>query len=1428
MQAIPQAAAAWTGDQKVAVSGALPDVPAALRNRVKVDVMFRDAQGRSFPLLAQPLGLDTNAQFNALVSLPSLFRGDPLPSSTPGSLLVSARLNDVVKLFPASNIIAPGDSPFGIKIVRRVAGPLDGTDIPDTPQGALRLLIQAEGSALADSDALGSATFAEALSTAFKSVYSDQIGAAISSVVEKYNDCHPIIPQRPVQPWEMAWRPPDEFKLLADQQNFAVLNIGQIAQRLNVGRVPGVAAAGPTAQVQVRFILVTVDATEVQDGATAPNGYGPPERLSEGRKAAYQALYAVVPATGKVFLVKGYDASRLLTPVTFEQLPAGPVQIGLSPYPAGAKSRLEFDVTVPGVNVLGVEYAQDGSLNHTVPIRTFGRLYSFANLPYPLSIEGDALEIQLLVNEGANYNQPPASAVSMNLYLNGGGNPIALPLVVQNFGTDPCKGIPKERYAAKLEAAYQTLPPGRHKVVVQVNDGLTQLQRTLFLQVDAPPDWFANAQYKNRRVIWSPSQTSLNAARYGASDDTTTPGDLQIAAPKGPPPGPLHVDNASGLDSRVVQILTPSGPGAVTQPTKSRAKAWNNNLASAGAQRAADSASAVWPAVQGERSALGPPVNTCTPGPFVQCIGPSHTGIPRKEMALFPPILWGIPPIADVKIAGSLAYEAGVDVTGILRLTSTPEAQVTVWPYARVAVAIDVAGEILAGLIGRLGVNTSGNVNADVPVNFGTAGKNDQNACFRWFVHMRIYAQAACVPFTDICAADETLDERNLLDGREPSSAFCNSLPLAAAGTSGDTATLAALPPNANPAIASDGVHMLALWNAPSNELVYSVFDGNDWGAPQPIASGRVAERPAVAFYDINHAVAVWNGSDLAAPGSGMTLDQVLAHQVLEYALWDGVAWSAPARLAAASAQDGGAVLAGCMGTDATCPASGAVTAAWTHIESGALVDHQLRVYTASFAKGVWSAPQPVDPASASMDTVPMVAYAHGEPVVAWVRDSDRDFGTADDRRIALRRMNAATVDVPGALPNQVVAGSMVADDAGQITLAFTRATDGALLSNHHELYAARATCQGACVWTQAPLVDAQGRALWAEHPVLTLDSHDRATISYRALGFGANAQGVQVRAADAPGITQGTGELAQVDLSANFAPASPRALTHDGVLHWQPAAAYNATLNQIIALSVRGSGLAGVQAADGSAVTLADTVLVAATPRTPDFVLEQADLVYAAPQDIAPVQVQVSVRNDGAAWTDGTPVEIAAAWDAPSVAAQQPVVVSLPGLEAGQVANVTLTLPPLPGSPDADHTVFVTVNPRRTIEESNGANNDAHAVGDRRVRPGPGVSGRGSAGRSLQSTLGCAEVAANVAGYRIYRRAAGGAWQSVGSSFVTGWADVNAQYDTLYEYAVSAYTADGFESGLSLPMQAIMSPPTSDGAVTANANIFLPLIERR
>ena len=220
--------------------------------------------------------------------------------------------------------------------------------------------------------------------------------------------------------------------------------------------------------------------------------------------------------------------------------------------------------------------------------------------------------------------------------------------------------------------------------------------------------------------------------------------------------------------------------------------------------------------------------------------------MPPRRSCSSRPFYGGCPAWADIKIAGTLAYLAGVDISGVARAAIPPEVTMQVWPYAEVSVAIDIAAEILGGLIGRLGLNTSANVHADVPVVFSTAGKNDANACFRWFVTVRIYVQAGCIPFTDACLYEDDIDKRNILDGREPNSPFCNAQGAVAA------AALEDLPPSANPAIATDGIHMLAIWNTTANELVYSHFDGNRWSPPFAIDSGRIAERATVAYFDAN------------------------------------------------------------------------------------------------------------------------------------------------------------------------------------------------------------------------------------------------------------------------------------------------------------------------------------------------------------------------------------------------------------------------------------------------------------------------------------------------------------------------------------------------------------------------------------------------
>ncbi|MBX3000894.1 MAG: hypothetical protein KF893_20395 [Caldilineaceae bacterium] len=1416
----------WQLDQLLTVSGSFPDIPAELREDVDLSVMFSDVNGRVFPLTSRPLSLNSNGTFNAQVKWSSLLSGDPVPSQAAGNLVITAQLDNVTKSIVKALPTQTSEAPFGLRIVVTGTGQYDGREIPVTENASAPLMLfRPQGIAYADAAALDAATFTDTLRTAFRSVYADQIQEAIGSVVGTYFDCHPFVENDTYQPLTPIWYPPDRYKIISDLQNLPMVQIPTLVKEINAGPaaagIQPAAVVAPDDLIEVRFIYVSIDATQVKDGTIAPNGYGPPDLIQLGRKFAYGGLYAVVPATGDIYLVRGFDTTNVIKSVSFERLPAGPVVIALQPYPTGARPRREFEVTVPGLNVVNIRYVPaDGFGAATLPIRTYGQLYSFKNFPPQVAFTDDALQIYVVVNDGyRDADQVELADIQMTLTPADGGKVTNLPISQEFFGGDPCKNSQRVRYVGTLLKAGSTLGAGIHRVDVSVADsGQQRLSRQIELSYLLPPAYFTSSGLKNQSVIWGVTTTKFTATRYDASDDTKVPGDLQINPPTGPRPNALHIDNASGLDNRITQMLTPSDFGAVRQTSNSRATAWNNSLSRDinSARQIFDVAAATL-STPWQAAANRPPI-PCDPNNlYEQCIGPKSFSTPKKEMMLFPPIVWGLPPLADIRIAGTLAYLAGVDASGVVRVAVPPELTMQVWPYAEVTVAIDVAAQVLGGLAARLGVNTSANIHADVPVVFSSTGKSDTNACFRWFIEVRFYFKSVCIPYTDECAVDEEIDKRTILDGREPNSPFCN----AQAGVV--AATVKDIPPSGNPTIATDGIHMLALWNTAENELVYSHFDGNQWSVAQPVNAGRIAERAAVIYFDTDRAIAVWNGTTLSQLG-GQTIDQAVAAQVLEYSLWNGTTWSAPARLAPASAGDGGAVLASCPAGAAGCPISGEVTVAWTHLADGILSNLKLRVYTARFANGTWSAPQAVDPASNSLDTAPMIAYTAGDPVVGWVRDADSSFATTADRRIVLRNLSTATVEAPQSLPGDVVAGSLAADSQGQLILTYTRATDGALLSNHHEIVAARQRCQGGCTWTAITLVDTNGRVLQGEQPVLTIDSQDRATITYRATGFGPDAQGNSVYPTDARGILVGSGELAQVELNNHLTPATPRALTNDGVLNWEPTAVYNAGLNQIVALSVHrpavgaaaSSSRAGTQALD-------ETLALVSTDRQPDFRIESVEAIYPSPTATLPSSIVVTITNQGAAATGpALPLEVAAAWDASPLAAQQVITTSVAALQGGAATNVTLQLPVVRGSADVVHRLYITVNGNRAIAESELANNEV-------ILTVGGVSAPEQVYVAADPMNGLLHVqwdaplrSGSIAGYRIYRRTATTPWQPVGSSFGVYWADVNADFDTTYEYGVRAYTAAGVESDLSQTMKAKMIPLPP---ATTPSTLFLPSV---
>jgi hypothetical protein len=639
-------------------------------------------------------------------------------------------------------------------------------------------------------------------------------------------------------------------------------------------------------------------------------------------------------------------------------------------------------------------------------------------------------------------------------------------------------------------------------------------------------------------------------------------------------------------------------------------------------------------------------------------------------------------------------------------------------------------------------------------------------------------------------------------------------------------------PPDANPAIATDGIHTLALWNSPDNGLVYSQFDGTTWSTPLNLTP-QIAERAAVAFYDINRAVAVWNASDLQyTPGLALSIDTAMQHQHLAYALWDGNAWSAPQRLTQPTTGDGGTVLAGCMAGAPGCAPGGEVTAAWTHIAGGTFEQHQFRVFTARFNAGTWSAAQAADPASTSMDTAPALAYSNGEPVLLWVRDPDRNLATASGRRITLRRLNSPIVEMPAGLPDGVVVASLAAEADGELVIGFTRATGEALMSNTNTLYAARQTCAPACAFSHVQLRDGAGRALQGQRPLVTLDKLGRATITYRAMGFGAGMDGLSESAFDSAGMRLGTGDLAQVEVNFAQPVASPVALTRDGAVNWQNAAAYNPTLDKVIALSVRGTAQAqalSIMTNASSANAIADQpIAFAAVPRMSDFVLQSITPNARYAEDGAPLSVNVRVMNAGVAWagSNAQPLQIVATWDGPygSVAAAGEATVT--SLGGGEVALVNINLQPPAGSLHALHTLHVTINPYGGLIETTRDNNMLTTPVGGVPAPQQARVTTDAGNKLIGVTWDASESGPAVASYRVYRRVAGGAWQSVGTSLGTTWSDLNAAWDTDYEYAVTALTRLGFESDKSASMRVrmdrridVITPPTY--------KIFLPRLTK-
>jgi hypothetical protein len=275
----------------------------------------------------------------------------------------------------------------------------------------------------------------------------------------------------------------------------------------------------------------------------------------------------------------------------------------------------------------------------------------------------------------------------------------------------------------------------------------------------------------------------------------------------------------------------------------------------------------------------------------------------------------------------------------------------------------------------------------------------------------------------------------------------------------------------------------------------------------------------------------------------------------------------------------------------------------------------------------------------------------------------------------------------------------------------------------------------------------------------------------------------------------------------------APKYLTQDGAVNWLPAAAYDPLLGATVATAIKSS--IPVAEAAAAAVTVTSTlspapdlpIAAAAVAALPDFALADAS-VAGGPATGEPLRLTAAIANTGAAWPGSAeqPLEVVAAWDGPAGIGVPAGIIALSGLGPAPFVTITLDLAPPPAGLDAAHELYVAVNPGIAIPETDAANNDQTlAVG--------GVAAPGSLWAQVKPGsamvfLGWNAVAdRRVAGYRVHRAEAGGAWVPIGGSFAPGYVDIGARQGGRYRYAVTAYAAGGSESALNEPIVVSVPP---------------------
>lgn len=893
------------------------------------------------------------------------------------------------------------------------------------------------------------------------------------------------------------------------------------------------------------------------------------------------------------------------------------------------------------------------------------------------------------------------------------------------------------------------------------------------LRTEPGPDWFLNDSYDQRSVSWAPDTVTLRASKQRPERGVS-------GTPEGAGMGTLH--NRSRATDFFVQQQSNGALDGLVRTSRSENQGAN--------------------AIAQPSSLSTPQISIWVPeNPTEETILDTGT-LPLFRFA------WGIPPIASATLGADARFWATLTIQARSDIdfdTGTLSASLRTTPKVNGDIKAFFNFSAILGLV-TMEASFSPRFSVAMPTVISNDVVAESTACMNFRVWVEYAVSVGVCP---VCVGAS--GGRNAFTPLiEPPGC---TVPSALVEVDGG----GRLPPLRRVSASFDSLGAGMLVEATgSGALGMRPWTGSGFGAFVPIGQVSGVDQVVHRHHAPGKAVMVYAASTLSQSAFlASTLAEASSSRRMYFRTLraDG-SWTNQALIPVPSTPLGGEgkpALAACPAGQAGCPPGGAVYAVWLRGNEADPFSLATEVWGGRFDGTSWSNVQRLaDPGSGS-DQLPRVTYWNGQPVVSFVRQSQRDIGAASQRRLMLMRIGTDSQPIDLGAPAGVIWQDIDTHPQGQIVIAYTVANDpAALIGDQTVLYAARGTCSGSgCSFSHTRQRDGFGRDILAESPQL-VRTEQGVQIAYRGLGYGPDASGQRILPGDPRGTIDGTGEF--MSLVPHFLATGnvvPLAVSGNGALHFNPQLVRHPVSGALVGLSnTLGQAMAGAEGlaarvpfepAEGAAASrqieadLGEFLLADA----PDLRLLSASTTaaWAEPGQLLDLRLLIENRGARLAVPQGG---LGLSWGGPWNSGVPQQRLSLPafGDGASLMFDVEIEVP----------TALHGRGPRRLhlVLDPDGNSGDGDRSNDEVVLelgalPVPEAL-------AFRSTLDERHALLQwrisedprVRGFQVYREFAAQDWQPIGVSEVEGFVDLMTVPGEVYRYRIASYDEDGHESALS------------------------------